>query len=48
MQGITRSRKPKLELGLKKNITKRRASNIEEIVEGVGTSIEEALGENYW
>ena len=39
MQRITRSRKPKLELGLKKNITRRRTSNLEEVVEGVGTSV---------
>ena len=40
MQENTRSQKATLVLGLKKNVTKRRSSNIEEVVEGVGTSVE--------
>lgn len=39
MQGNTRSQKPKLVLELKKNVTKRRLSNIEEVIEGVDVSI---------
>ena len=40
MQGNTRSYKPKFALGLKKNVTKRRTSNIEEVMERVDTSVE--------
>ena len=43
MQRNTRYQKPKLALGLKKNDTKRRLSNIEEVVEGVDISIEDSL-----
>ena len=43
MQGNTRSQKPKLALGLKRNVTKRRLSNIEKVVEGVDVSIKGSL-----
>ena len=43
MQENTRSQKPKLALGLKKNVTKHKLSNIEEVVEGVDVSIEGSL-----